>query len=179
MDATTFSHQTRSLRLLFGSAVGRSELLHLNFLETRKLEDRTMNKRQSAEHLRLDFLPDRPRLPCRHSNFPRITSGRLGPIRHTRPCSSAASPKTDPSPGGSSPEVGSPQEVEAMLSVHFSSRPHTRLPAQERNCLTRNPFVDDLAVGMGHLQQGKKRQASHERHGAPQRCCCLFSWDRG
>ena len=43
-----------------------------------------------------------------------------------------------------------------MLSVHGPrGPPHTRLPAQERNGLTRNPSVDDLAVGMGHLQQGK------------------------
>ena len=56
--------------------------------------------------------------------------------------------------------VSPPHEVEAMLSVQVFSRaprgpPHTRLPAQERNGLTRNPSVDDLAVGMGHLQQGK------------------------
>ena len=72
-DATTFSRQTRSLRLLFGSAVGRSELLHPNFLETRKLEDRTKNNRQSAEHLRLDFLPHR-------SDRTPDATGRVSPV---------------------------------------------------------------------------------------------------
>ena len=52
-----------------------------------------------------------------------------------------------------------------MLFVHFSSRPpcgtpHTRLPAQERNCPARNPSVDDLAVGMVISNKGKEASIS-------------------
>ena len=48
MDAATFCRQTKSLRLLFGSNVGRSELLHQAFLETLKLE---APRRRTTKHL--------------------------------------------------------------------------------------------------------------------------------
>ena len=47
MDAATPSRQIRSLRLLFGSAVGRSELLHQTLLETLK---RGARRRRTTEY---------------------------------------------------------------------------------------------------------------------------------
>ena len=54
-----------------------------------------------------------------------------------------------------------------------------RLPAQERNGLTRSPSVDDLAVRMGHLQQGKRGR--HLTNGIVHRkgTFVVFSSDKG
>ena len=146
MDATTFSRQTRSLRLLFGSAVGRSELLQQNFLETSKLEARTKKKRQSAEHLRLDFLPDRndrtpPQTPPAASPLSplELSTGHERTAWSNSPHSSLLKrglrQRRNQVHEAPVLRVGPPQEVEAILSFHFSSRPpcgtpHTRLPAQ-------------------------------------------------
>ena len=111
MDATTFSRQTRSLRLLFGTAVGRSELLHQNFLETRKLEApgrRTTDRAPST----CGWTSSQAAMTELHQTPPAASplSPRELSTCHERTAwsnSPHASPKTDPSPGGSSHEGGS------------------------------------------------------------------------